>query len=298
MLIEKLKKLAREPLLHFLLIGAGIYGLYGIYAEGDDGDNARTITISSSEIRSLGDQWTRSWSRPPTSDELSGIVRERVRTRVLFREAQAMGLDKDDLIIERRLAQKLEFMAQGLLTPQEPSDQILADWYAANSERFKQPDLYTLTQIFFDPDKRGEATLNDAKAALGELVKLDTLPENYDNYGDRIMLQNHYPARSEQELRSLFGSGFADQVVSLDPGVWHGPVLSGYGAHLVLINDVMRTPLPAYEDIKEQLVDAWTTEEIDKLSENFIASLISRYEIVVEEAEVPLTIPGNEAAFQ
>jgi hypothetical protein len=295
-LLDKVKKLVREPLVHFLLIGAGIYGLYGIYAGGEDSDIERTVTVTSGEIQSLSDQWMRLWSRPPTNEELAGLIRNHVRTQILHREALAMGLDDGDTVIERRLAQKVEFLAQSLITPKDPSDEELEEWYATNSGRFKQPDLYTLTHIFFDPDKREETTLDDAKVALDELTALDELPPDYSGYGDRFMLQNYYANRSELELRKLFGSGFVEQIVELKPGGWHGPVLSGYGTHLVLVNDVMLVSQPAYEDIKEQIKEEWTAEQITELSERFIENLISRYEIVVEETEVPITIPGSRAA--
>ncbi len=295
-MFDKLKKLIHEPLLHFLLIGAGIYVLYGIYAGGEDSDNERTVTVTSGDIQALTNQWTRLWSRPPTEDELAGIIRDQVRVKILYREALAMGLDDGDIVIERRLAQKVEFLAQSLITPEEPSDEELTNWYTANADRFKQPDLYTVTHIFFDPDKREETTLDDAKVALDALNKLDELPASYGGYGDRFMLQNYYPNRSELELRKLFGSGFVDRVVKLEPGIWHGPVLSGYGTHLVLVNDVIRALQPTYEDIKERLTEEWMAEQVTDLSERFIDNLISRYEIVVEETEVPITAPGKSSA--
>ncbi len=295
-MLEKLNKLIREPLIHFLLIGGGIYGLYAFYAGGESYDNERTVTVTSNEIQALTSQWTRLWSRPPTNEELAGVIRNHVRTQILFREAVAMGLDKGDIVIERRLAQKVKFLAQGLITPQEPTDEILKKWYAANPDRFRQPDLYTITHIFFDPDKREETTLDDAKVTLDALSALDGLPASLSGYGDRFMLQNYYPNRSEVELRKLFGTGFVEQIVELEPGVWHGPVLSGYGTHLVLVSDVMLAPQPAFEDIKERLTEAWMAEQITELSERFINNLISRYEIIVEETEVPITIPGGTAS--
>ena len=193
------------------------------------------------------------------------------------------------------MAQKVEFLAQGLVTPGEPSDEELADWYAANQDRFKQPDLYTLTHIFFDPDKREAATLHDARAVLDEINTLEAVPADYSGYGDPFMLQNYYPSRSAVELRKLFGSGFVEQLVKLAPGSWHGPVLSGYGTHLVLVNDIVLAPQPAYADIKAQLVEEWMSERVRESSEQFIKQLISRYDIVVEETGVPLAIPGVAA---
>jgi peptidyl-prolyl cis-trans isomerase C len=295
-LFEKLRQLVREPLVHFLLIGAGIYVLYGMFGAGTDENDERTVTVTSGNIQALSDQWRRTWNRPPTEEELANIVRNFARMKVLHREALAMGLDKGDTVIERRLAQKVEFLAKGLITPEEPSDEILIDRYTENQDRFKQPDLYTITQIFFDPDKRGRTTDRDAKAMLDELVALDKLPSNISEHGDRLMLENYYPSVTLLELDKRFGPGFAEEIVKLQPGSWQGPVRSGFGIHLVLVNDVVIFPPPAFEDIKEQLIEEWMTEQINELSERFIDGLISRYEVIVEETEVPISIPGSGAS--
>lgn len=275
------------------MIGAGIYALYGLYSAGNEDVNERTVTVTAGDIQALANQWTRLWQRPPTEEELAGIIRDHVRVQILHREAVAMGLDVGDKVIERRLAQKVELLAQGLITPEAPTDQVLEAWYAENLGQFKQPDRYTITHIFFDPDKREATTLDDAQAVLEELRLLDDQPEVYSDYGDRFMLQNYYPNRSELELRKLFGSGFTEKVILLAPGVWHGPVLSGYGTHLVMINDVMRPTPPAYDDVRTEIKEQWAAEQVKELSDRFIDNLISRYEIVVEETEVVMTVPGE-----
>jgi peptidyl-prolyl cis-trans isomerase C len=291
-MFARLKKLAGEPLVHFLLIGAGIYAVYGAFSAGEADNDERTITVARGEIQALADQWSRSLSRPPTEDELDGIIRNHVRVKILYREALAMGLDNGDVVIERRLAQKVELLAQGLMTPEEPSEEELIAWYAENSDRFKEPDLYTITQVFFDMDKRGATTLDDAKAALGKLNALDRLPPDVDDYGDRLMLDAYYANVSKMELGKLFGMAFAEQVVELEHGVWQGPILSGYGAHLVQVSDAVLTPLPAFADVKRRIKDEWMAEEVKELSERFVENLISRYEVNIEEADVSVLVPG------
>ena len=128
-MFDKLKQLAREPLVHFLCIGAIIYGLYALSAAEDGSENERQITITAGEVKALTDQWTRLWNRPPTSEEFSGIIRGHVRRQILYREAMAMGLDQGDIVIQRRLAQKVELLAQGLNTPAEPTEEVLVAWY-------------------------------------------------------------------------------------------------------------------------------------------------------------------------
>ena len=293
-MFDKLKQLASEPLVHFLCIGAIIYGLYALSAD-DGGDNERQITITAGELKALTDQWTRLWNRPPTSEEFSNIIRDHVRRQILYREAMAMGLDQGDIVIQRRLAQKVELLAQGLNTPAEPAEDVLRAWYEANPAPFQPPDRYTITHIFFDPDLREDTTLDDARAALAEIRASDAEPSDTSAWGDRFMLQNYYPDRSALELRKLFGRGFVDTLVELEPGSWHGPILSGYGTHLVFIHQLDRPSAPAFEDIRDQVRDAWMTEQVAQQSELFLDDLIDRYEIIVEETQVPFTVPGIAA---
>jgi len=294
--LDRLKNLAREPLVHFLLIGVGIYAAYGIFGAGEEAGDERRITVTARDIEELTDHWMRLWQRPPTEEELADVVRDHVRTRILYREAVAMGLDQGDLVIERRLAQKVELLAQGLITPEDPTDEELRAWYDANQGDFKQPDLYTVTHVFFDPDRREETILEDAEAALAKLSALDVVPEDFANYGDRFMLQNFYPGRTEHELRNLFGGGFVERIITLEPDRWHGPVLSGYGTHLVHISDIVRPPVAAFETAKPQIREQWLKAKIDELSDKFIDNLIARYEIEVEEVEVPITVPEAGAS--
>ena len=291
-MFNKLRNLAREPLFHFLLLAAGIYAFYGAMDAGEDTDDTYAVKIGSGQVRSLSDQFTSLWGRPPTANELDRLVREQVRTEILYREAVAMGLDDGDTVIERRLAQKLELLAQGLVTPAEPGDEELERWYAKNVERFRPESRYTLTHIFFDPDRRDDAILDEAGDLRDKLAALDGLPDDVGALGDRFMLQNYYPERTEVELRKLFGAGFVEQIVDLEPGYWHGPILSGYGVHLVFINGVVEPPQPDFADLRATLVDEWTREQVEEQSEQFLDRVMERYTIVVEEAEIALTSPG------
>ena len=281
-MIETLRAWAREPLVHFLMIGAGIYALFGFVSGGDSQDDERTVFVSASDIDSLADQWTRTRSRPPTEEELAGIVRAHVRVKVLYREGLAMGLDVGDMAIERRLAQKVEMLARSLITPDDPTDEELEAWYAAHPDAFKQPDQYSIAHIFFDPNKREETTLDDARAVREELNAFDGVPADFGDYGDHLMLQNYYERASEFELGRLFGAEFVDEIVGLEPGQWHGPLRSGYGAHLVWIGEAMLIPAPPFDTVRAQIEERWMAEQIDEMSERFISELLSRYDVVID----------------
>jgi hypothetical protein len=293
---EHLKKLVREPLVHFLLIGAGIYGLNGMFGSSLDAEDERTILVSAGEIKARSDQWTKQWERPPTEEELAGLIRDYVRTQVLYREAIAMGLDNGDAVIERRLAQRLQLLAQNLISPEEPSEDELRTWFEENEKKFTQPDLYSLLQLYFSPDKRGAATAEDAKAALAVLESFEEIPENFESYGDRLLPQSYYADQTEAGLSRVFGQDFVDQVIKLEPGAWRGPVMSGYGVHLVYITEVTRASAPEFSEFMEQAKDVWTAEKGRELSERFIENLIEGYEITVEDAGVALAVPGPSAS--
>jgi hypothetical protein len=292
---NRLGRLLRDPLVHFLLIGAAIYAAYGLLDPAAEEENGATITISQEEIESITEQWTRLWNRPPTEAELAGALRKHVRTRILYTEALAMGLDRNDQVIERRLAQKIELLSRSLVVPEPPSDEVLAAWYAENPDQFRTPDTYTFSQVFFDPDRRGDSTSADAAAALATLQAMDAVPEDLSAYGDRGIVSSYYAGRDAFQLRKSLGGGFVNQLVQLEPGRWHGPVLSGYGTHLVYVHAVVKPEPPALADIREQVQDAWMLEQVEERSAAFIDELIERYDVVVEATEVPLTVPPAQA---
>jgi len=294
-LIEKIKKWAKEPLLHFLIIGAGAYALSGLLAGGGSQDNERAIVVSASDMNALVDQWQRAWMRPPTEDELAHLVRSHVRVKVLYKEALAMGLDAGDKAIEQRLAQKVEMLARNLSTPAEPTEEVLRTWYSENSNAFKQPDLYSIAHVFFDPERRKDATQNDARAALEQLNALSEVPSDFADYGDSSTQQNYLAQYGELELRRVFGSQLVDEIVKLQPGRWHGPFPSGYGTHLLWVNEVVRFPAPGFEEVRGQAAEQWMAEQIDEMSERYVDELASRYEVVVETRQLPAATAGEGA---
>ena len=279
-------RLIKEPLVHFLIIGAAIFVLYGLMGRQDTEVQERAITITAGEIGWLTDSWQKRWNRPPTPEERAGIIDQYLREMILYREAVAMGLDRDDTIIRRRLAQKLEFLTQDLISPQPPTEDELHAYFEAHIDRYRPPDLITLTQVFLDPDKRGDQTLKDAEAIKAQLIALEQPPEDARSFGDPFMLQSYYPERSEAELSKLFGSGFARPVFELAPQKWHGPVLSGYGTHLVYVHDLQEAEPPRFTDVEEQVRQDWENDRREELNEQFIASLMGRYDVTIEE--VPL----------
>ena len=279
-------KLLREPLLHFMFIGAAIYLLYGVFAEPVLEEDDKTIVVSAGEIEWMQTSWQKRWNRPPTPEEFDGLIQQYIKETVLYREALTMGLNQHDQVIRRRLAQKLEFLAKDLVALTPPTDAELQAYFEEHQARYQSPTLYTFTQVFIDPDKRGDATLDDAEVIKANLIVQGDAVEDPGTMGDDFMLQNYYPEKDPIEIRKLFGSGFTESLLELSPGQWRGPVLSGYGVHLIYISSVSEPPAQVLADVRERVVQDWEMERGEELNNKFYASLREQYTVVIEEPAV------------
>ena len=277
-------KLLREPLVHFMFIGAVIYLLYGMFAEPVPEADDKTIVVTAGEIEWMQTAWQKRWSRPPTDKELDGLIQQYIRETVLYREALTMGLNQHDQVIRRRLAQKLEFLARDLVALTPPTEEELQAYFDEHRKRYQEPTRYTFTQVFIDPDKRGDATLDDAEAIKATLMAAGDAIENAAVLGDDLMLQDYYPEKDQAEIQKFFGSRFAEALIALSPGQWHGPVLSGYGVHLVYISNITEPPAPVFAEMRERVVQDWTTDRSEELNEQFYTNLRDQYTIVIEGA--------------
>jgi hypothetical protein len=264
-------KLLREPLVHFMFIGAVIYLLYGVFAEPVPEADDKTIVVTAGEIEWMQTAWQKRWNRPPTAEEFDGLIQQ--------------YMNKHDQVIRRRLAQKLEFLAKDLVALTPPTEEELQSYFAEHQNRYQEPTRYTFTQVFIDPDKRGDATLDDAEAVKVRLIALGNAIDDAGVLGDDLMLQNYYPEKDPVEIQKLFGSGFTESLLELSPGQWHGPVLSGYGVHLVYVSSIIEPPPPVFAEVRERVVQDWTTDRSEELNEQFYASLRDRYTIIIEEPE-------------
>ena len=273
----------REPLLQFLVIGALIYSAYAIFGTPEETLDEGEIVIDAAMIGSISSSWEARMNRPPTLQELNNMIQQRLREEILYREAIAMGLGEGDPITRRRLAQKIEFLTKDVARLKEPDAGELEAYFADNIDDYREPDRITFTQVFVNPDKRGAATLDDAADLLEELKAQGEPSEETSDMGDRFMLQSYFPQKSELDVRRLMGSGFAVEVMTLEPGQWHGPVLSGYGVHLIYVHAFQAAPEPKYADVAQAVFDNWQEEQQTQFNESYYESLKNRYEIVIED---------------
>ena len=276
----------REPLVHFLFAGAVIYLVSGWFGAGDTTPRSEdTITVTKAHIEWLQESWRKRWGRPPTSAELDGLIGGYVKETVLYRKALAMGLDKDDMIIRRRLSQKLEVLVQDLVAATSPTEEDLKAYFAAHRDRYRTPSLHTITQLFFDPDKRGDQTLDDARDAKRHFAALEQPTREIEGYGDRFMLQAYYPEKSQAELGTLFGAAFAKLATGLPVGKWSGPVLSGYGVHLVYVHGRTKSPQPEFSKVREKVKADWQDQQRETQNEKFFEALRAGYKVIIERPD-------------
>ncbi len=285
----------REPLLHFLLLGAAIYAVYGLTRPDVERSAENRITVTAGEIDWLTGSWQKRWNRAPTPQEREGLIDQYTRETIFYREALAMGLDRDDTIIRRRLAQKLEFLSEDLIATVSPTEAELIAYFAEHTAQYELPALLSMTHVFVDPDKREEQTLADSETIGAELRALQPPTEGAEDLGDPFMLQHYYPERSESELAKLFGAEFARSVFGLESGQWHGPVLSGYGVHWVFVEQRILAETPEFAAVRDRVERDWRDERRAKFNDEFYAQLRARYEVVIED-EAASAIEDEEAS--
>lgn len=273
-------KLFREPLVHFLLLGAGLFVLFRIVGDSDDAAAGR-IEISRGRIAQMTEIFTRTWQRPPTEQELAGLIEDHIREEVYYREALAMGLDRDDTIVRRRLRQKLEFITDDLVGTVEPTEEDLESYLRENPDAFRIPGRLSFQQVFFNLDRRGERAARDAEALLARLEAVGGEVDSAE-LGDSLMLPDDWHRVSEVDVGRQFGEAFAAALGELPVGSWAGPVESGYGLHLVRIRERQPGSLPALAEVRGAVEREWRNERREEASEAFYRGLRERYVVSVE----------------
>ena len=280
--LSAVKRWLREPLLHFLLIGLLLFGLYAYINRGRSGTSSSTqIVLSLDELATMETYFESQWHRRPTPQEFQAMVEDKVKEEVLYREGLAMGLDKGDTIVKRRMAQKVQFLAEDVATAHEPSSVELKDWFEKNTDKFALPSRYSFRHVYFSPDKRGTNAHDDA---VNTLVKIAGQPEDsplIPSVADRFMFQDYYGDRTPSAIAKEFGPQFAVALEKLNPGSWQGPIESGFGWHLVFVDTVIPGRIPAFEEVESEVKTAWLGEQKAQAREKAYKSLRSKYTVLL-----------------
>jgi hypothetical protein len=263
-------------LVHFLFLGAVLFVFAPVA-----GDNAAPrddeIVVTAGTVEQLAMIFQRTWQRPPRRSELDGLIDDYVREEAAYREGMAMGLDYDDTIIRRRIRQKLEFIAEDLSATVEPTDDDLVAYLEAHPEDFRIEPRISFQQIYFNPKNHQKGDVEELAIALNGNPML-----NAAEHGDRIMLERAYSMVSSRDIASIFGRDFSEAIVDLEPGSWVGPIRSGYGFHLVRVDEKTEGRLPDLDHVRHLVRREWENARREETVEQFYNSLVSKYDVTIE----------------
>jgi hypothetical protein len=266
-------------LLHFLVLGAALFGLFSMVDKNSSEAPAKII-VSTSRVTTLADGFARTWRRPPTEQELQGLVEDYIRDEIFYREGRAAGLDRDDVVIRRRVRQKMEFLAEDMAAA-EPSDEQLAAYLASNSGRFRTEDRLTFHQVFLSATRRGSALDDDARQIADTLVRTSA-PEDTATLGDPFLLGEEFREMSQSDIARTFGEGFAKRLSAMAPGRWQGPIPSSFGVHFVFVDERAKGGLPSLDSVREAVQREWLNARRIGAEQKLYRTLRDRYQIVVE----------------
>lgn len=287
------KTVLREPLLHFLVIGAALF-LYFHFSAGGSGPGSTRIAITPGLVQHLGSSFARTWQRPPTEAELKGLVDEHVKEEIATREAIAMGLDRDDAIIRRRLRQKLEFLVEDAVDQAPPTDAELQAWLDRHADAVRPEPLVALRQVFVSAERRGSAAAEEEAQLL--LARLNAAGPRAatEALGDASMLPAEMPLRPLSDVERAFGADFARRAEAIEPGRWSGPVPSPYGLHLVLIAERRVPPPPTLADVRPLVEREFLAERRKTQLQALYERLLRKYTVTIEMPKEGS--PGQAAA--
>jgi hypothetical protein len=274
-------RIIRDPLFHFLLLGAALFAVYG-FAARHKTDKPGEIVITQGTIENLVTGFTRTWQRPPAEEELRGLVRDYIREEVAYRQALAMGLDRDDMIVRRRLRQKLEFLSDDLASRTRPSDHDLQAFLRAHPELFQREGLFSFHQVYLNPQIHGASLLRDESRLLNLLQKGHPVATAL---GDPFLLPQSFQNISLADVKKTFGEQFASGLSALPVGQWRGPVSSSYGAHFIFLSQRSESYLPALADVRDQVRREWLDAKRIEATNRFYETLLQRYTVKIEPLE-------------
>jgi parvulin-like peptidyl-prolyl cis-trans isomerase-like protein len=263
-------KWLRDPLVVFLLVGAGLFFIAQWFGEEDIPYH---IDVGEQDLKRLSDQWTMQMRRPPSPQELSGLVEQFVKEEVYYREAQRLGLDTNDTIVRRRMVQKLTFLTEDIATAGVPTETELQAYYDQHLDNYRLPQRISFRHRYFSVDRRDDAR-TDAQLAL----------TNPDATGDPFMLQREYALRSAREIRDLFGRSFAEQLMALEASdKWQGPIQSAYGWHPVMVTNKVGDAVEPFAQVRERVIIDMQQAAREEANRKYYADLKSRYTVSYPE---------------
>lgn len=294
-----MKKLVREPLVHFLLIGAGMFLLFGWRSAPAPGGLpamvSSSIVVTQDDIDQMVATFAKTWQRQPEKQEVKNLVEDFVRSEIYYREAMAIGLDRDDAVIKRRMRQKMEFILEDITSQAEPSEEELREYLQKHVSTYLTEPRIAFRHVLISTTQQGANAESVARQVL------TILREGADPVavGDPTALEFEIPLSSVREVNSQFGGEFGTKAFEIEPGTWAGPLQSAFGLHLVQVATRMEGRIPEFSYVFEQLKRDWTIDRQNELKNAAYAKLRERYSVTVQKREVPIaSAPSASGAVQ
>lgn len=276
-----LRRLRDEPLVHFLLLGALLFAWFE-WKGGSTGPGGTRISITPGLVAHLASGFARTWQRSPSDAELKGLIDEYVKEEIATREATAMGLDRDDAIIRRRLRQKLEFLVEDAADEAPPTDAELEAWLDAHPEVYRPESRVGLRQVYLSAGKRGHSAARAEAERLLARLRAAGPGAVIDGLGDASMLPTELPSGPLSEVTRSFGTDFAAHVDGLPAGAWAGPLESPYGLHVVLVTERTAAERPSLTDLRPLVEREIQAERRRAQLEAVYERLLRKYTVSIE----------------
>jgi len=286
-----LKKLLREPLVHFLAIGVGLFVLFDLIAPEDSNLDSKTIVVDRDALLTFVQFRSKAFNPEVAAArldalgdaELSMLIDDYVREEALHREALALGMDQNDYVIKQRLIQSLQFITNGFVSAAvDVSDEEIAEYYEANRDDYYVDPYITFTHVYFSNDRHGrEQARKLADAKLAELNTEQVPFSESTRHGDRFLYNVNYVERTEDFVGSHFGRSMAAELFTLkaDDSRWHGPFESAYGFHLVMVTRRTDGLYPPLEEIADSVREDALRIKLDEQNERAVQAIVDTYDI-------------------
>lgn len=290
-----MKKLLREPLLHFLILGGLLFAAYGVIARPSaQVDGSTQVLVTQQQIDSLIASYQANQRKAPTNEELQNLINEYAREEMLYREGVRMGLDQGDSVIRQRVLQKLQYFVENSASA-EPTDAQLQTYFEKNAADFKSEPRFSLTQVYIDPDLHKAGYEARATQLLDRLHK-QSAPKVAEGMSDPTGLPADLTDAGRTELLRTFGDDFARTLAEIEPGHWEGPVRSRFGYHVVFLQQRTEGAIPTFAEAREAVSRAWQRAQQQQAVETFFKAMIARYSIKIEGQPATTATPAPAAS--
>jgi len=280
--MNMLKKILPDPIFHFIIIGGLLFALDGFFLSTTN--PKYLINIDQYRIDWIKNTSFKENGNIPNRQVLSGLIHNDIKQEVFFREALSLNLEKDDVIVRRRLIEKFKFMLEGMTNMSPPTEMQLSEFYRQNPDLFIQPERYSFTHYYFSTEEREHAK-EDAEYSLKNYLSINSNLKPTDSInkkiGDPFIMRYHYNNLNKTQISTNFGDEFTKNLTSQTVGNWTGPIESIYGWHLIKISDRRESNLPNFGNIKEKIEIEFQKHQRIITNKRMYEALLAKYKISI-----------------